>query len=400
MAITMLSWLEVAVGLLIWCGVLWDGFATIILPRTVAPMRRLSGRFYRWSWSLWATVGRRIRQPDLCLSFLAVYGPLSVMLLLIIWAGLMIFAFALIYHGLGPRFVSSAGPVRFGTLLYMSGSIFLTLGLGDATSPDSIGRLFILLEAGTGYTFLALMITYMPVMEQAYGAREVSNSLIHSRAGHPPSAIKFLHRYSGTDRSEILRGNLREGERWMAETRQSHLSHPVLTFYRAHHWGESWLVSVATLLDSSALLIAGGEGLIAAQARATYRMGIRMLKDLTDALNLTVDPRCILRLSSADLPAVLAAVKGSDLALSLGPAAATQLLRLVRRYDVYLVALSACLAIPLPSWIEAREPRREKDASKRPRARTDRTISSTIPQGGLANPADGPVVNPPGESEP
>ncbi len=53
----MLSRLEFAVGLLIWCGVLWDGFATIILPRTVKPMRRLSGRFYRWSWRLWAAVG-------------------------------------------------------------------------------------------------------------------------------------------------------------------------------------------------------------------------------------------------------------------------------------------------------------------------------------------------------
>ena len=123
----------------------------------------------------------------------------------------------------------------------MSASTFLTLGLGDVTSPDTIARLFILLEAGSGYIFLALIITYMPVLEQAYGAREIDNMLIHSRAGRPPSAIKLLHRYSGTDRAEILRGNLREAERWMAKVLQSHLSHPVLTFYRPHHWGHSWL---------------------------------------------------------------------------------------------------------------------------------------------------------------
>ena len=123
----------------------------------------------------------------------------------------------------------------------MSASTFLTLGLGDVTSPDTIARLFILLEAGSGYIFLALIITYMPVLEQAYGAREIDNMLIHSRAGRPPSAIKLLHRYSGTDRAEILRGNLREAERWMAEVLQSHLSHPVLTFYRPHYWGHSWL---------------------------------------------------------------------------------------------------------------------------------------------------------------
>ena len=157
--------------------------------------------------------------------------------------------------------------------------------------PDPIGRFFIILEAGTGYIFLALIITYMPVLDQAYGVREVGNLLIHSRAGRPPGAIKLLRRYSGTDRSEILRGNLREAERWMAETLQSHLSHPVLSFYRAQHWGQSWLVSLTTVLDSCALLIVGGEGLPAAQARLTYRMGLRLLKDLTDALGIAVDPR-------------------------------------------------------------------------------------------------------------
>src|SRR5271166_6309471 len=104
MATTMLSRMEFAVGLLIWCGVLWDGFATIILPRTVAPMRRVSGRFYRWSWLLWAAVGRRIWRRELRVSFLAVYGPLSVVLLLVLWAMLMIIAFTLIYHGLASRF--------------------------------------------------------------------------------------------------------------------------------------------------------------------------------------------------------------------------------------------------------------------------------------------------------
>jgi hypothetical protein len=362
----MLPWLEFAVGLVIWVGVLWDGFATIVLPRTVAPMRRASGRFYRWSWLLWAAVGRRIRQPELRVSFLAVYGPLSVMVLLLLWATLMIVAFALIYQGLGTRFLSAAGSVGFGTLLYMSASTFLTLGLGDVTSPDAIARLFILLEAGTGYIFLALIITYMPVLEQAYAAREVGNQMIHSRAGRPPSAIKFLHRHSGTDRSEILRDNLRQSERWMAETLQSHLSHAVLTFYRAHHWGRSWLVALTALLDTSALLIAGGDELLEGQARLTYRMGLHLLKDLTDALSIRVGTECPIRLTEADLPALHAALKCAGIKLTLGPEASNQLLRLVRRYDVYLFALSARLVIPLPSWILTIDGGQEAEASQEP----------------------------------
>jgi hypothetical protein len=61
----MLSRFEVAVGLLLWFGVFWDGFATVVLPRTVAPMRRTSGRFQRWTWRLWALVARGIKHPEL-----------------------------------------------------------------------------------------------------------------------------------------------------------------------------------------------------------------------------------------------------------------------------------------------------------------------------------------------
>jgi Ion channel len=395
-----LSCLEFAIGLLVWCGVLWDGFATIILPRTVAPMRRTSGRFYRWTWLLWAALARRIRQPDLRVNFLAVFGPLSVVRLLVVWAVLIIVAFTLIYQALGQRFLSSAGSVRFDGLVYMSASTFLTLGLGDISCSDPIGRLFIVLEAGTGYTFLALMITYMPLLEQAYQQREVESLLIHSRAGSPPSAIKLLHRYSDTGHSEILRDNLRVTEKWIAETLQSHLAHPVLSFYRAQHLGQSWLISLTSVLDTCALLIAGGDGLLKAQARVTYHMGIRLLKDLTDALSLTVEPRRCVRLSKADLPALLAAVRASNFPLNLGPGAAMQLPRLVRRYDVYVVALSECLLIPLPSWIPAHRSRRKNDVSEELRPPTDLTVTPTINQGGQIHPTDGLVDNLPGEAEP
>ncbi len=349
--ITILKWFEITFGLLIWIGVLWDGFVTVVLPRTVAPTRRLSGRFNRCVWWLWAAVGRRIREPELRLSFLAIFGPISVFLMLILWGVLMIVAFALIYQGLGPRLQVMAGSGGFGTLLYMSGSTFLTLGLGDVTTADPIGRLFIILETGTGYIFLGLIITYMPLLDQAYGSREAGNLLIHSRAGRPPSAIKLLSRYGSADRADILRGNLRESERWMAEILQTHLSHPVLSFYRAQHWGLSWLVSLTTLLDSCALLIAGGEGMPAAQARLTYRMGLHLLKDLTHALAITIDPQCRVRLTEADLPALVAAAKTAGLALRLEPVAALELHRLARRYDVYLVPLAAWLLIPLPTRI-------------------------------------------------
>lgn len=347
--------IELLIGLSIWITVLWDGFATIVLPRTVAPLKRISGRFNQLSWWLWSAAARRIRSPGLHWSFLSVYGPLSVMLLLLLWAGLVVFAFALMYHALGERFQASVGPVDFLTLLYMSGSTFLTLGIGDVTSPDSLGRFFIIVEAGTGFVFLGLIITYMPLLDQAYSSREVENLLIHSRAGRPPSAIKLLHRYAGVDRSDLLRANIREAERWMAEILQSHLCHPVLAFYRAQHFGRSWLVALITILDSCSLLIAAGSGLPALQAKLTYRMGLRLLKGLVEAMSIPLETPAEPRLTEADLPALSEALKNLGIPLTLEPLSCTALLRLVQRYDHYVQSLAHWLLVPLPVWIAHNE---------------------------------------------
>jgi hypothetical protein len=360
----MIHRLEFAIGLLLWIGAIWDGFATIVLPRTVTPMKRLSGRFYRWSWWIWAWLARKISQRDRRLTFLAIYGPISVVLLLIVWASVMIVAFAMVYQGLGPRFHADRGAIDFGSLLYMSASTFLTLGLGDITSADPLARFCVILESGTGYLFLGLIITYMPVLEQAYATREAGNLLIHSRAGHPPGAIKVLHRYVRPDRIELLRGILRETERWMSDIHQTHLAHPVLSFYRAQHWGQSWLISLTIVLDSCALLIAGYDGLVAEQARLTYRMGLHLLKDLTDALALKIDLKGRGRLTESDLPALIAAVEAAAIPLSTGPRESAQLLRLARRYEAYLVPLSEWLVIPLPDWDPAADEELEEDTSQ------------------------------------
>jgi Ion channel len=355
------SSLYLGLGVLIWAGIMWDGFATIVLPRTVAPMKRLSGRFYNLSWHFWSLVGRRIRTEERRLSFLAVYGPLSVMLLLVVWASMAVLAFALIYRGSGSRFLEDGTPVGFGSLLYMSGSTFLTLGLGDVTSPDALGRAFMVLEAATGFVFLGLIITYMPLLDQAYAVREVGGLLLQSRAGKPPSAVRLLRRYAGADRSEILRANLREGEHWMADILQSHLSHPVLCFYRAQHYGQSWLVSLTNLMDTCALLIVGGEGILSEQARLTYRMGLLVLADLTNALGLKMPARAETRLTEADLPVLRAALSSAGVALKLGPAEGSELLRINQRYDAYLHAMSRWLMITLPPWIPPAEDQRTKD---------------------------------------
>lgn len=347
----MIGRLEIALGVLLWCGVSWDAFRGVVLPWAVAPSWTLSGRFTVWCWRLWASAGSWIALPRFRQRFLSAYGPVIVMLLLALGGGLMILAFALVYHGLGTRLQTTSAPVGFGTLLYMSSLTFLTLGLGDVTAPDPAGRFFLILEAASGYTFLALVITYMPVLHQANAAREVGSLLIYSRAGRPPAALRLLARYIGPDHSEVLRGNLREAEGWMAETLQSHVSHPVLAFYRAQHADQSWLIALAAVLDTCALLIVGGEGLAAAQARLTYQMGVQLLQDLMIALGSPTRHPCATRLADADLPALIRAAGDHGLGLRLGPNAGPELLGLFREYDRELVSLASWLEVALPPWL-------------------------------------------------
>src|SRR5262249_55029657 len=125
-------------------------------------------------------------------------------------------------------------------------------------------------------------------------------------------------------------------------------------------------VSLATVLDSCALLIVGGEGLLAAQAGLTYMMGVRLLEDLTEALGIPVDPRCKVRLTEADLPALVEAAEASGLGLILSPGGAADLLRLVHRYDGHLATLAAWFVVPLPSRVTPAEPVQEAGATVEP----------------------------------
>ncbi len=107
------------------------------------------------------------------LAFLAVYGPISVVLLLVIWGALAVLGFAFVYQGLETHFDATGRAQGFGTLLCVSGSTFLTLGLLDVSSADGVSRMFMIFEAATGYVFLGLIITYMPLLDQAYSARDL-----------------------------------------------------------------------------------------------------------------------------------------------------------------------------------------------------------------------------------
>src|SRR5256886_17601492 len=117
-------------GLLLVVGVLRDAFETIILPRRVSGVR-FSKVFYVVSWKPWAAVARRMGSGDRRETLLSVYGPLSLLVLLILWGILLIPGFALLLWAAN----FDAGLSASGHL-YVSGTSFTTLGIGDFTPQD------------------------------------------------------------------------------------------------------------------------------------------------------------------------------------------------------------------------------------------------------------------------
>lgn len=260
-----------------------DSFETVILPRRVVRTFRIASFFYRVSWSVWSIFGRRMQSGNRREYYLGFYGPLSLILLLVLWATLFILSFALLHWGVSSPMHAPEQTLTFSSYLYMSGTTFFTLGLGDLSPLSGFGRFLTVLEGGTGLGFLALILGYVPVIYQTFSRREINISLLDARAGSPPSGTELLIRHSHTEGFDELVLFLREWERWCAELLESHLSYPVLAYYRSLHERQSWLAALTTLLDACALILVGIEGIPLKPVRFVFALGRHTAVDLAQS---------------------------------------------------------------------------------------------------------------------
>jgi Ion channel len=338
-------------GVLI-CVVLLDAFETIVLPRRVARRLRLARLVIRVTWQLWSSPARgHWRSGERREIYLSFYGPFALLLLIGVWATGLIGGFALLMWGLGAQMVSIGGDAGFGTTLYGTGTTFFTLGLGDVLPHTALGRMLVVLEAGIGFAFLALIISYMPVLYQAFSQREINVSLLDARAGSPPSAAELLRRHAGEDFAPALAQVLLEWEHWSAELLESHLSYPLLAYYRSQHEEQSWLAGLTTILDVAALIIVGMEGAPTRPARLAFAMARHAAADLSHILGTRPPSSAPERLSAADLAQLRVLLAETGVRLREGPEADKMLADLRQMYEPFVSALADRLLMPLPSWL-------------------------------------------------
>ena len=351
----------VLAGVLLMIVIIWDTFETIVLPRTVTRQWRFTVIFFRAFWLVWQRLIAPIRKTSLREVLLSAFGPLSLLLLLVVWALCLVLAFGLIHWGLGSRINADHVSPGFWTDIYMSGTTFFTLGLGDVTPATTAGRALAVMEGGLGFGFLGVVIGYLPVLYQSFSRRESGISLMDARAGSPPTPSEMLRRHAEAGVMESLVEQLHVWEEWASDMMESTLSYPILAFYRSQHDRESWLSSLITILDTCALIEvcldstgpneAPWHKPLRWQAHLTFAMARHAVVDI--ALIMKVPPvNCPHdRLPAADLRKIEERLRTHGVTLCATPDEDDRLRRLRREYEPFIYALAQRLLLTLPTWL-------------------------------------------------
>lgn len=341
----MLFALSTLLGIALILLALYDAFETLVLPRRVTRRFRIARNYFQASWSAWRRLCDMIPAGRTRESALSIFGPLSLFGLFICWIVIIINGFALL-HWLGNTLTPPSNR-EFRQCLYHSGETFFTLGYGDVTPVTYVGKFLAVMEAGIGFGFMAVVIGYLPVLYQAFSNRERSISLLDARAGSPPTAIELWRRFGQLAERHETDRFLAEWEIWSAELLESHLSFPVLCYYRSQHDNQSWLAALALVLDASALLLIRGAAESRQRARLTFAMARHAAVDMCLVFRLPPREPHTERLTDAEIAQLFA----SGDARRPSAEQIVQLRELQTLYEPFLQSLADHFRLFLPRFV-------------------------------------------------
>jgi hypothetical protein len=337
----------VIAGLVLIVFTLQDAFEVVLLPRRVSRRFRFTFGFFHAGWGTWRWLARLLPPGAARERFLSVFGPLAMVTLFAAWAVGLIVGFALLQWGvLG---ADGRGAPDFSAQLYLSGVNFFTLGYGDAIPRTQLGRAASLMEAGVGFGLIAIVIGYLPVLYQLFSRREAHVLQLDARAGSPPTAAVLLRRHVVDGGVAALDELLGAWEVWGAELLESHLSYPMLAYYRSQHDDQSWLAALAAVLDACVLVLVGIEGARPLQARMTFSILRQVVVEMGRSLRISATREGAgMALADDGYATMMAIFEDADLPWKAGAATEETLAAMRATYAPLLHGLANYLMIPLP----------------------------------------------------
>ncbi|MEN3316105.1 MAG: hypothetical protein V7605_2339 [Acidimicrobiaceae bacterium] len=171
------------------------------------------------------------------------YGPVSLLTLALVWQLAVGVAYTAMFWSLGTR------PLRAAFL--MSGSSLYTLGFDH---PDGLpASALSFSEAALGLGLLALLISYLPTLYNAFSRREVFVAQLEVRAGSPPFGPAMIERYANIGWLGGMAALWERWEGWFVELEETHTSFPALVFFRSPQPEHSWITAAGAMLDGAAM---------------------------------------------------------------------------------------------------------------------------------------------------
>lgn len=330
-------------------------FLAFLLPRRVKRGPRIVRSMFAFGWRPWRRLARTL--PDRAAdTMLGIYGPLGLLANLVLWVLGLIVGYACLQWGFGSH-LRTAGSVDFGDDFFFSAASLVSSGTGDLNAHDTAARTVQVICAVSGLGVLTIVISYLPALYQAFSRREATVSQLDARAGSPPSAGRLVTRSTQRGGWPALDDYLREWETWVAELMETHLSYPVLAFFRSQHVNQSWLSALCTVLDSCALTIAAAPVGTVDPARFTFAIARHAVVDLSYSFRVQSVPTPADRLPESDFEQLLGDLREQHLELGAEPAEIRRrLVRTRESYEPYAHALAVALELPLPPWIAPESP--------------------------------------------
>jgi len=168
---------EFVAGMLVVLLIVFDLLQTVVLPRPTPITFRPGGRLLAALYSITRRIALRL--PRRREQLLGSFAPYSAVALLVYWAAGLVLGYGLILYSLRAEIRPS---MQLGTAFYFSAVSLLTVGFGDVVPTGGLARLVVILEAATGVSLFALIITFLFSLFGEFQRREVLVVTLSARA--------------------------------------------------------------------------------------------------------------------------------------------------------------------------------------------------------------------------
>jgi len=322
---------------------------TFVLPR--AAPDRLTWMVFRGTRRIFNIRAKRADTYEARDSALALYAPVTLVALPVVWLGLIMIGYTGVFWFMGVTPITEA--LRL--------SIASASTLGFVSDGDVLRNLVMFSEAIIGLVLVALLISYLPAIYSAFSRREALVTLLEVRAGSPPSVIEMLSRYYRLGRMELLSDMWLDWEAWFAELEESHTSLAVLAFFRSPQPHRSWVTAAGVVLDAASFVVSTVDIPHDVQANICIRAGFIALRHIADFFriphNANPQPDDPISVSREEFDDVCRQLEAAGIPLKADRDQAWRDFAGWRvNYDTVLLSLASLTMAPYAPWVSDRLP--------------------------------------------